>query len=414
VKNCFLITLIALSLVRPCAAQDTRKPTYTELFQAVWQTIDENFYDPSFGGVDWKAMRRKYQPEAAKVRDDNSFLALVYRMMRELRVSHLELSPPQRPRSGLGLRTRRVEGRSIITAVAVASDAQKQGLRVGDLLLTDPERLPGPIGTPAALRVRGCDGRARSLEVRRERAWSPPERPSIRWRVIEQERGRRIGYIKAVRFDEDAPPLIDAAMEDLKGSVGLIIDVRDNNGGNVSALRLVSYFTPGPRLGVALLSRPFLERLGGAPEQIDPGRLPRVSGVYTDAGVFEALKKNGGGAAFYTEDLGERPYRGKVIILVNERTASAAEGFAWVMKTQKAGTLIGQPTAGELLGGEGFDLPGGWKLTVPSHAVWGWQGNRYVDQPTPPDVEVKWRRRDLCEGRDPDIAKALELLSGGG
>jgi C-terminal processing protease CtpA/Prc len=192
-------------------------------------------------------------------------------------------------------------------------------------------------------------------------------------------------------------------MEDLKGSVGLIIDVRDNNGGNVSALRLVSHLASGPRLGIALLSRPFLERLGSAPEQIDPGRLPRVSGVYTGAGVFEAMKKNNGGAAFYTEDLGERLYRGKAIILVNEETASAAEGFAWVMKTLKAGTLIGQPTAGELLGGERFDLPGGWTLTLPTHAVWGSQGNRYVDQSTPPDIEVKWRRQDLCEGHDPDI-----------
>lgn len=412
-KNYFLIALIALSLVKPYAPQDTRKPTYPELFQAVWQTINENFYDPNFGGVDWKAIRQKYQPEAAKVRDDNSFLALVYRMMRELRVSHLELAPPQIPRSGIGLRTRRIEGKSIITAVAVASDAQKQGLRVGDLLLTDPDQLLGPIGTPATIRVQGCDGHVRTLEVQRERAWNPPERPSLRWKVIEQEKGRRIGYIKAVRFDDDAAPLIDAAMEDLKGSVGLIIDVRDNNGGNVSALRLVSYLASGPRLGIALLSRPFLERLGSAPEQIDPGRLPRVSGVYTDAGVFEALKKNNGGAAFYTEDLGNRLYRGKAIILVNERTASAAEGFAWVMKTLKAGTLIGQTTAGVLLGGEKFDLPGGWTLTLPSHAVWGSQGNRYIDQSTSPDIEMKWRRQDLCEGHDPDIAKALDLLNSG-
>jgi carboxyl-terminal processing protease len=90
-------------------------------------------------------------------------------------------------------------------------------LRVGDLLLTDPDQLLGPIGTPATIRVQGRDGRVRTLEVRRERAWNPPERPSLRWKVIEQEKGRRIGYIKAVRFDDDAAPLIDAAMGDLKG-----------------------------------------------------------------------------------------------------------------------------------------------------------------------------------------------------
>ena len=91
-KNYFLIALAILSLAGACAAQDTRKPTYPELFEAVWQAINDNFYDPSFGGVDWKAMRQKYQPEVAKVTDDNSFTALAYRMMRELHVSHLELN----------------------------------------------------------------------------------------------------------------------------------------------------------------------------------------------------------------------------------------------------------------------------------------------------------------------------------
>jgi carboxyl-terminal processing protease len=65
-KTYFLVGSLILSLVRPCAAQETRKPTYPELFEAVWQTINDNFYDPSFGGVDWKAARQKYQPEVRR------------------------------------------------------------------------------------------------------------------------------------------------------------------------------------------------------------------------------------------------------------------------------------------------------------------------------------------------------------
>jgi hypothetical protein len=33
-----------------------------EVFEKVWQTIDEKYYDPKFNGVDWKAVREKYQP----------------------------------------------------------------------------------------------------------------------------------------------------------------------------------------------------------------------------------------------------------------------------------------------------------------------------------------------------------------
>src|ERR1700738_1434530 len=50
-KNCFLVALVVSSVVRPCAAQETRKPTYPELFEDVWHTINDNFYDPSFGGA---------------------------------------------------------------------------------------------------------------------------------------------------------------------------------------------------------------------------------------------------------------------------------------------------------------------------------------------------------------------------
>ena len=198
-KTYFLVASLILSLVRPCAAQETRQPTYPELFEAVWQTINDNFYDPSFGGVDWKAVRRKYQPEVAKVTDDNSFVALAYHMMRELRVSHLELVPRQLVQSGIAVRSKRIEGKSIITAVAIASDAQKRGLRIGDQIMSRSNELLGQIGTPATVRVQGCDGRERTLQVRRENPWWPPEHPSLRWRSVEQNPGRRIGYIKIPR-----------------------------------------------------------------------------------------------------------------------------------------------------------------------------------------------------------------------
>jgi carboxyl-terminal processing protease len=204
--------------------------------------------------------------------------------------------------------------------------------------------------------------------------------------------------------------LIDAAMQAVKETYGLIIDLRNDSGGNISALRLTSYLLPGPRMALALLSRPFLEKLGGAPEQLDLSKIPRVSGVYTTRGIIDAMKSNGGGVAFYTEDLGDRRYRGRVVLLINKGTGSASEGFAAGLKGQKAITLVGRTTLGALLGSERFELPGGWELTVPTHASWRPDGRKYVDQPVSPDIEVKWTLQDFCDQRDPDIAKALELL----
>jgi carboxyl-terminal processing protease len=410
IRRALLIVLVVFSLVGPSASQ-TRRPSYLELFDAVWQTINDNFYDPAFGGVDWKATRQKYLPEVAGVKDDQSFLTLVYRMMRELHSSHLDLVPLQAPQVGIGIRTRQIEGVRIITTVAIASDAQKQGVRVGDVLSDPPASLTGQLGTKASVHVKSCDGRARTFEVRRENPWWPPEHPSLRWRTVEQGVGRRIGYIKASRFDDDAAPLVDEAMKAVKDTYGLIIDLRNESGGNLSSLRLISYLIPGPRMTVALLSRPFLEKLGGAPEQINLARIPHVSGVYTTRGILDAMKNNSGGVGFYTEDVGSARYLGKVILLINKGTGSASEGFAAVLKGQRAVTLVGETTAGLLLGGERFDLPGGWQLTVPTHASWGPDGKRYIDQSVSPDVEVKWTLQDFCEQRDPDLARALELLS---
>jgi len=232
----------------------------------------------------------------------------------------------------------------------------------------------------------------------------------LRWHTIEQASRRRIGYIRAGRFDDDAAPLIDEAMEAVKDTYGLIIDLRDSSGGNISAIRLGSYFSQGPQMAVTLASRAFLEKIGYAPDQLDLTKVPRVSGIYTTSGIIDAMKNNGGAAAFYTEDVGTRRYRGKVILLINKETGSASEGFAWMLKGRTAVTLVGQTTAGVVLGGEPFTLPGGWTLTVPTHASWGPDGKRYVDTPVTPDVEVKWTRQHLCDQRDPDIAKALDLL----
>ena len=58
---------------------------------------------------------------------------------------------------------------------------------------------------------------------------------------------------------------------------------------------------------------------------------------------MDAMKNNGGAASFYTEDVGTRRYRGKVILLINKETGSASEGFAWMFPTQRLSQLVPEP-----------------------------------------------------------------------
>ncbi len=100
-----------------------------------------------------------------------------------------------------------------------------------------------------------------------------------------------------------------------------------------------------------------------------------------------------------------------MIVLINEETESAGEGFAWHAKLKTGATLVGRKTAGVLLGAEYFSLPGGWRLGVATQSGWGPDGKPVIDQPVSPHIETRWTISDVCSGRDPDMAKAMELLS---
>jgi len=64
------------------------EPSQAKVFEQVWQTVNDNFYDPKFNGVDWKAMRQKYAPQAAQARSSEALAVVVNTMLAELNASH--------------------------------------------------------------------------------------------------------------------------------------------------------------------------------------------------------------------------------------------------------------------------------------------------------------------------------------
>ena len=399
----------------PAPAQTPAAPSYEALFDEVWRTVEQNFYDPYFHGVDWKAARERRRAKLAGVKTDAEFRRLAGEMLAELKASHLYLIPPAASAATTGqaspaVQMRTVGGQSLIWSSAEGSHARAIGLRPGDRILSDEKAVAGPLGSTAALRVEGCDGRARTVHVRRERAFWPPAEPSFRWSTVTVKPGAKIGYLKADRFDDGADALADAAMAALADTQGLVIDIRDNSGGNMSVLRLGSYFSEGVQPAVVLLARPYLAALGRPVTKADVLAAPRVDRAYTTAAVIKSLQDNGGGAAFYTEDMGAKAYRKPVVVLIGPDSGSAADGFAWYMKTLTKARLVGSPTAGVLLSSERFPLSGGWVLVAPTAGIWKADGENVGDKAVPPHEAVTWTREDLCQGRDPDLAKALELL----
>lgn len=411
----FALALALIFGAAPIEAQ-TAVPPYEAIFQDLWRSIDQQFFDPSHLGVDWAGLGAVYAGQVRRVTDDSTFLALMRQLLTTLPTSHLRLQPPETGvRVGIAAAFEQIDGARVVSVVDLASDAQRSGVHPGDILLSEPSSLRGTPGTVASIELRSCENRTRIVRVRREPAGWPPEQPYVRWRAVMWGLAKRVGYLKVGRFDDGAAQQIDSAMAALSMPDGWIIDVRGNEGGNLSFLRLTSFLTSGPQLALVLLSRPFLERYGGAPDHLEHAAvdaLPRAAPAYTTAAVIAAFKEHGGGAAFFTEDLGSRTYRGPVVVLTDGRTASAAEGFVWSLKGRLNVTVVGRPTAGAVVGSETIPLPGGWKLTLPTHAGWGPDGRIYRDQKLVPDVGVRLTRGDLCANFDSDLAKALNILAG--
>ncbi|HEX8570016.1 MAG TPA: S41 family peptidase [Caulobacteraceae bacterium] len=399
----------------PAPAQTAAAPSYAALFDEVWRTVDQNFYDPYFHGVDWKAARERHRAKLAGVKTDAEFRRLAGEMLGELKASHLYLVAPAASAAVTGhaspaVQMRTVGGQSVIWSTAEGSHARAVGLHPGERILSDAAATSGPLGSMADLRVEGCDGKARTVQVRRERAFWPPAEPSFRWASVTVKPGVKIGYLKADRFDDGSDALADAAMAALADTQGLVIDIRDNSGGNMSVLRLGSYFSEGVQPAVVLLARPYLAALGRPVTKADVLAAPRVDRAYTTEAVIKSLQDNKGGAAFYSENLGAKAYRKPVVVLIGPDSGSAADGFAWYMKTLTKARLVGAPTAGVLLSSERFPLSGGWVLVAPTAGIWKADGENVGDKAVPPHEAVTWTREDLCRGRDPDLAKALELL----
>lgn len=389
----------------PAAAQD-----YHGVFEALDEAVRTRFYDPHFGGRDWAAIRERYRERLPGARSDADFRNLGQAMLEELGVSHVALHAPgaRTPTLGLAAITEDIDGSPVVVDIDPASAARAAGLRIGDRIL-DPAAIRGPRESPARLEVERCDGSRAQLSVPRESAYWPPRERTIGWSVLRRGDGRSVGYLRADRFGDDAAGLIDEAMETLGSTDGLLIDVRNNSGGNASALRLLAYFgTPGP--GVALLSRPFLEGLQGPVRAEDLAGVHRVAGAYTTEAVFAAVEAGDGATMLMVEDLGARRYTGPVMVLIGPETGSAAEGFAWGARERSDAVLVGRETAGALLSSERIDLPDGWAVTLPVHGTWGPDGRDYGDVPVPPHVATRHTRETICRHDDVDLAAAVRAL----
>jgi len=240
------------------------------LFEEVWRTVRDRFYDPSLHGLDWTEVRGRYEPAVLAARSDEARAALINAMLSELGASHTRLYTREDPAyyqladifsgklrreglqrffpggevtyPGIGVFTRPdARGRTFITGVVEGTPGARAGLLAGDEILAAdgrPFRAIGSfrdkIGAPVTLTVRRIvDGPNFEVsvvpeEIRPNRMFLQGMEASAR--IIEGARGARIGYVHVWSYAGGA---VQRALErliaegPLKQADALVWDLRD-------------------------------------------------------------------------------------------------------------------------------------------------------------------------------------------
>jgi carboxyl-terminal processing protease len=296
------------------------------------------------------------------------------------------------------------------------------GIKPGDELLavdgtpyTPPTMPPFRLGQTFTLTVSNADGRRRrdvaiAVPFRKGTKDRPPivEPKPLAHAVI----APGVGLLKVTYFPGPMglgfAQLLDAAVSELKRQqcTHLIVDLRGNIGGGLGFARLASYFCPG-QLPIGHSLTPSRLRKGYRSEE-----LPRVPMPQTRTSLIMTLASyafKDKSIHLLTQGLGGQPFHGRIVLLVNQWTNSAAEMVANFAAENGLATIIGSRTAGNVLGAANFSVGSGYWVRLP---IFGWytsHGDCLEGQGVAPDFVVEPNSGLLNSGVDEHLNKAMEI-----
>jgi C-terminal processing protease CtpA/Prc len=301
--------------------------------------------------------------------------------------------------------------------------AHRAGINPGEMLVavdgipyTPPTMPPFRIGETHKISVSSGPGESSreiivSIPFRKGTKERPPivEPKSPIHRVIAPKTGLlKIPYFPGPTGISFANAL-DLAIRDLlsQGCERLIIDLRGNIGGSLGFARLASYLCAG-QIPIGHSLTPTRLREGYNRDSLPRVPMPRTTPQLMLALARFALRDKS--VMLLTQGLGPQPFHGRVAILVNEWTNSAAEMLASFASENRLATIIGTKTAGNVLGAVNQSIGGGYWLRVP---IFGWytsNGKCLEGQGVSPDLEADEDPVSLDAAIDPQARRAAEVL----
>ncbi len=389
-------------------------------FEDAWQTINDTFYDPKFGGVDWPGVRRELLPKVRASKSPEEVRTVIREMIARLGQSHFELISDSTALPGpasVPIEIRILRPDVVITRVT-ADAAGRAGLRPGQVLLavggvsTDVWRrtatgkddrardlrywesayraLHGADGSRVVLRVRDPDGRERDVTVARDmgsRQLLQFGNILMKDAVLNARRartpgGKDVGVIAFSLWMTAISEPFARAVDEYRGADGIVIDLRGNPGG-LAAMNsgFSGHFIATDRLvlGTMQTREATLEFRNNPRLSTDDGR--RVT-----------------------------PFAGPVAILVDEQTASASETFSGALQSLGRARIFGRQTMGQALPASTHTLPNGDVLL---HAMGDFvtsTGKHLEGVGVVPDEIIPLSIPVLAAGRDGTLEAALAWI----
>lgn len=361
-------------------------------YQQFWRIYNATFYDSNFHGRDWVAIRERYRKQLDGVGHRNEMATLINMLTGELEASHAEVSPaPGNPQgsntahpgffidyshTGAGLKIKEVPART-------PGSYAKTKLEAGEIVLTvngqkvsanetSMKVFADQAGRDMKFEVQGKDGKTRTVTYR---ALSSGEMQGIVYRnridtrrkYVEEKSDGKLTYVHIAGMGGGNLDTFNLqAWQYIQGKQGVIIDVRNNGGGNIADLLL-----------------DMIERKPNMRYQLRDGDAILGPGTSWD-----------------------RP----TVVMHAETSFSNAEMFPAAMKAAGLAKLVGMPTPGYVIYTSGSRLIDGTGIRLPGTGVYRIDGSPTENLGQEPDYKVDITPEDYFAGRDPQLDKAIDVL----
>jgi C-terminal processing protease CtpA/Prc len=361
---------------------------------------------------DWDAVLPEFLARMEEAKTGKEYALTIAEMMTHVPDGHTNVwgHPALSERfgkAGLPIAVRWIEGAPV--AINVSDEAKAAGIELGDALIAvdgEPvedgiERLGrtitaatpwalrnlaarllllGSEGSTAVLKVRKLDGGVREVSLVRDSKKTPPQPQGEIVRILPGN----LGYVDLPRL---ARGEVDAMFEKVKGTRGLILDMRGYPQGTAWSI--------APRINT---------------------RNAKVGAQFRRSQVSAFSFEEGEAGFYFAQPIPELPegkemYTAPTVMLIDERAISQSEHSGLFYEAANDTKLIGSPTAGANGDVTRFPLPGGIWVMFTGHDVRHADGRQLQRVGLTPDIEVEPTRAGVAAGRDEVLEAAMKYLT---